>query len=255
MILRFLGTGAADFSPLLETVFRDRLDPSVRRSSSVLIGENILVDCGLHTYDTMKLLGIDTSKITDLFLTHLHVDHYCPDGIVKLCSETEKPLRIHFRADAPVPEFPNAELCPIPLYETVSFGDLSVTALEANHDASVFPIHYYFEIDGERIFYGCDGGWMLNRAFRFLRAKKCTCLILDATVGEDPTNFRAAEHNSLPMLRILVPSLKTVGAADENTVIVLQHLGITLHEKQDAIEQSVSSYGWKVARDGMTLEI
>ena len=48
MNIRFLGTGAADFSPLLETEFKDRLDNNARRSSAILIDESILVDCGPH---------------------------------------------------------------------------------------------------------------------------------------------------------------------------------------------------------------
>ena len=55
MHLRFLGTGAADFSPLLETELRDRLDDNARRSSSVLIEGRFLIDCGPHVLDSMGL--------------------------------------------------------------------------------------------------------------------------------------------------------------------------------------------------------
>ena len=87
MHIRFLGTGAADFSPLLETEFKNKLDHNIRRSSSILINDTVLVDCGPHTLDSLQLQGVDLSGITDLLVTHLHADHYDPDNIAKLAKQ------------------------------------------------------------------------------------------------------------------------------------------------------------------------
>ena len=83
MNIRFSGTGAADFSPLLETEFKNKLDNNARRSSAILIDETILVDCGPHTYHSFYIQGLDCSKVTDLLLTHFHNDHYDRNSIEK----------------------------------------------------------------------------------------------------------------------------------------------------------------------------
>ena len=55
MKITFLGTGAADFSPLLETEYKYQLGLDQRRSSSILIEDQFLVDCGPHTLDSMRI--------------------------------------------------------------------------------------------------------------------------------------------------------------------------------------------------------
>ena len=42
-----------------------KFDYDARRSSSILIDGEILVDCGIHTLDSLRIAGIDYDKISD----------------------------------------------------------------------------------------------------------------------------------------------------------------------------------------------
>ena len=167
MKITFLGTGAADFSPLLQTEYKDKLGRDVRRSSSILIEEQYLVDCGPHVLDSFRIQNLDCCKVTDLFVTHFHADHYNWECAAQLAAKTELPLRIWHHAGAKPDPVPNAVFCPLEPGEEQQNGTLKVKPLAANH--SGWPLHYDFELDGQRMFYGCDGAWVLNDTFAAMR--------------------------------------------------------------------------------------
>ena len=81
---QFLGTCAADFSPRLKGDCADRFDKDARRSSCALLEGHILIDCGIHTLDCLRIAGISYDSITDVLLTHLHADHFIAENVESL---------------------------------------------------------------------------------------------------------------------------------------------------------------------------
>ena len=63
-----------------------------------------------------------------------------------------------------------------------------------------------------------------------------------------------AEHNSIPMIRIMLPSLRTVGMIDGHTKIILSHLAPSLHKSHEETVKIADAFGATVAYDGMTAE-
>lgn len=251
MEIQFLGTGAADFSPLLETDFKQKLDHNARRSSAILINETILVDCGPHTLDSLAIQGLDCTKVTDLFVTHFHSDHYNRDNIETLAKQCNRPLRMWYHADAaPVP-MENVELHPVKPLETFETDVFRAVALAANHTA--FPLHYDIEIDGIRLFYGCDGAWLLNDTFYAMMRREYKCMILDGTVGDYNGDYRLGEHNSIPMIRLMAESFRTQNVLAQDGTICISHLARTLHKSHEETAESLSKEGYVVACDGMML--
>ena len=80
-------------------------------------------------------------------------------------------------------------------------------------------------------------------------------MILDATVGDYTGDFRLAEHNSIPMIRLMLPSFQTWSVAGKHTKIVLDHLARTLHKSHQETCELVQEDGFMVAYDGMVFEI
>lgn len=251
--IKFLGTGAADFSPLLATEYKDRLDENIRRSSSILINGRYLVDCGPHTIGAMKLLGTDMSKITDLFITHFHSDHYNAESVRALSEARGGRLRVWYR-DGASADFPDGvHKMKMETGKTYKYGDMTVTGLAANH--SGYPQHFLFCIGGKKIFYGCDGAWLLNEAFNRLKNERLDLMILDGTVGDYNGDYRISEHNSIPMIRIMLPSLRTVGAIDENTSVYISHIARTLHTDHSTLCGILCADGIKAAYDGLEISL
>lgn len=248
----FLGTGAADFSPNLKTDLKDRLDKDARRSSSVLIDGRFLVDCGPHTLESMRILGIDPKCVSDLFITHFHADHYDPASVCALCDACGGKLRVFYREDATVALPDNCVKIGTRPGKTYD-GDITFTSLAANHTA--FPQHFLFESDGKKFFYGCDGAWMMNETYNRLKNAALDLIVLDGTVGDYVGDYRMAEHNSIPMIRLMLPSLRKIGAIGDGTLIYLSHIARTLHTRHDELCTILARDGMHAACDGLEIKL
>ena len=252
--LIFLGTAAANFLPELKTIYKDCFDKTARRASCMLIGENYLVDCGMYVMESIRIAGVDMAKITDIFVTHLHADHFIADHVAQIAAGKEKPLRLWVRRDAVVPEIDNVEVVYLPRHTEVEIAeDMSVVSMDANHDPKSFPQHFIFTIHGKKLLYALDGGWFLTETYNYMRKVKMDMAVLDATCGERIGEWRIGEHNSLPMIRVMVPSLKTWGVLDEETRIYLSHIAPKLHAPHEEIVENVAKDGLLVAYDGLTV--
>ena len=254
MDIRFMGTGAADFSPLLETAYKDTLDQNARRSSSILIDGAVLIDCGPHVLDSFRIQGLDMSRVTTLLITHFHDDHFVREAAEALAAQCREPLEIRYCADADLAPIEHANLHPVKPGEVFTAGTYQIRPLAANHTA--FPLHYDIEdADGTRLFYGCDGAWVLYDTFYAMQNRRYDCMILDATVGDYAGDYRLGEHNSIPMLRLMAESFKTTAVIADGGVICLSHIARTLHDPHEILEKKAEKDGFVAAYDGLTVQI
>ena len=102
--ITFLGTCACDYSPKLETEFKNRFDKNARRSSCTLMNDCYLIDGGDHLLDSLRIYGKNGNEIDDMFISHLHRDHYNRDHIAKIAEGKKEPLRLWVREDAVIEE-------------------------------------------------------------------------------------------------------------------------------------------------------
>lgn len=255
--LLFLGTAAADFSPRLAGECADRFDRDARRSSSALLNGRYLIDLGEHTLDSLRIARVDQSAVTDLFLTHLHADHCNPEHIAVFAKGREKRLRAWVREDAvtKLPPIENVEWHYMHIGERYPVDEaVSVTGLMANHDQNACPQHFLFELFGKRFLYALDGGWFIHASFAALANARLSLFVVDCTVGDRTGDYRIGEHNSIPMLRLMLPSCRTTHMIDENTRIYASHLAPSLHQTHDETVSILRALGIDVAYDGLTIE-
>lgn len=256
MTIQFLGTGAADYSRSILEDFPDRFDPDTRRASAALLTGRFLIDAGPHVLNSLQIAGISPTDITDLFFTHLHKDHFQPESVHRLAAGDRPPLRIWLREDALFPEIPNVELHRMRLHETYRIGDsLTVTGLPANHGQDSYPQHLLIELDGKKLYYALDGAWILNSTFNALRDTHLDMLVLDGTCGDYVGDFRLGEHNSIPMIRLMLPSFRTVGAIDDHTAVYISHLARTLHKSHAETSAICEASGFRTAYDGLAVTL
>ena len=254
--IRFLGTCAADYSPRLADECRDRYDLDARRSSAALINGRYLIDCGEHILDEFRISGEDMAAVTDLFVTHLHADHYNPEHIKIIASKKKEPLRVWVRENAVLPDIPNTHIMRMKDLETYKIDEYtSVTGLEANHDQRTSPQHLLFECGGKKLFYGLDGGWLLNGTYNYLKRAALDMLVLDCTVGDYVGDFRMGEHNSIPMIRLMLASFKTFKITKDDTLVYLSHVAPSLHKPHKETAEALIKENMHLAYDGLTVEI
>ena len=258
--LFFLGTCAADFSSKLNNECANCFDKDARRASCALLDGRFLIDCGPHCLDSLRIAGIDMTTITDVFFTHLHDDHFNADNLQTIASARAVAgaalLRVWFREDADFPTLEHVELHRMKLYESYAVTDsLSITSVEANHTQSFFPQWLLFEENGKKMLYATDGAWFIEHTYHFLQNAALDTLIIDATCGDDIKDDRMAGHNSLPMIRLLLPALRYNRMITPQTNIVLTHLAPSLHRPHAETVQIAEKDGMVVAYDGLTIEI
>jgi len=249
---QFLGTCACDYSPKLKTEFKDCFNKDARRASSLLMNDHFLIDCGPHCIDAMRIAGVNMKNITDLFITHLHSDHFNPQNIETIALSADRKLNLWVSEDADLPEIKNINVVRMKKLEKYQVTeDLSITGLYANHDPNTAPQHLLFERNEKKFLYATDGAWILNLTFEHIRKSHLALFIVDATCGNYEGDYRVAEHNSIPMIRLMMPSLRTAEIIDDNTVTYLTHIAPSLHKSHDETVEIVKNDGLHVAYDGL----
>ena len=246
----FLGTGAADRMALEQE--KDFSDKNKRRCSAALLNDHILIDCGPHILNSLSAAQIPLANITDILITHLHEDHFCADCITEIALANPA-LKIWVREDANVTLPQNYAIQKMKCFKQYNIGELKVTSVPANHDS--YPQHFSIQCGAKKLFYGLDGAWFLGETVRFMKNQKYDMFIFDATVGDYLGDYRMGEHNSIPMIRMMLPSMKTLNIIDENTHIVLSHLAVCLHKPYTETCEITINDNLTVAFDGLKLEI
>jgi hypothetical protein len=88
-----------------------------------------------------------------------------------------------------------------------------------------------------------------------LERRRLDLAVLDCTMGDYDGDYRIGEHNSIKMLRVMLPSLKKVEIIDEHTKVYFSHLAPSLHKPHDETVEIMKEIGASVAYDGLEIEI
>ena len=260
MTLTFLGTGAAVCTRKPDA----QIQEGERRCSSVLIDGNVLVDVPFQSFDYAARLGGDLSKLTDVFLTHSHDDHFIKEVLFKFAASAKSKLNFWCHKGAvenlglAPDEAARVNIYPVEAMQKWETAGMTVTALPANHltKGDEQPLHYIFEKDGKSTFYGCDGGWFMARTWEYMRKIKLDAVVLDTTVGEDGGNFRIGTHNTIPMLRLISQALTENGIMSEGGVRIGSHIAPTVHKMTHSETAKVlAEFGMITAYDGFEVEV
>jgi len=250
--LKLLGTGAADYD---WTRFGE---PGVRGSTSSLLNGHILIDCGATGPDGLKRFGIPFSAVDALLVTHSHSDHFAPGRIAELAAGRETPLDVFAspKALALLPESGAIARHPLSAGDKFTLGDVAVTVLPANHPTEIpgeTAFHFSFETPAGNLLYALDGAWMLKAAVWLIKHLRFDWIVLDCTMA-DAGDWRIFEHTDVEMAAHMVKSLRTLGIADGETRIVLDHLARTLWPETEAgRREKIAGTGFELAFDGMEL--
>lgn len=228
MKLHFLGTGAADWD-----ISKPRRSMDYRRFSSLLIDGQLLIDPGPCIFEFAETYHYTSlyKDIKHMINTHPHGDHLCSDTVNKL--ETQGISFIPFTA-----------------FEEKQLGCYHVTALPANHATADNPCCFIIESEGKRIFYGCDGAWLLYPAYRIIIKLKFDLMIFDATIGDIEGDYRIFEHNNLRMVEEMKLTLNHCSKR-----FMISHMARTLHTDHATLTDRMKRSDIEVAYDDMQLEL
>lgn len=261
ILVRFLGTGAADWNGQDER-------GEWRRLSSILIDRKILVD---YTASAEDMIPADCHPEM-IFYTHSHGDHYDPVAALQLgikqvyLSQTWYDIaKMDFEKAAK--ELGTDPPSITPLYtgqaqtvEGVTF--LPVPANHATQHSMEQTLMYLIEKQNTRILYATDTGGIPAIAARMIgidahqKGTPITALIMEATMGLDhEADFRLFTHSSVAQVariaRVLTETKRYLPPADQP--VYLTHLARTLHGTQAELDAHLPA-PLKAAHDGLEVQ-
>lgn len=226
MKLRFLGTGAADW-----TLDVTDSKGNHRYFTSSLVNDDLLIDPGPHIFLASEKFGIDLSNVKYIINTHPHGDHLNAENLEKM-----KAMGAEFIEFAPG--------------DVKQFGEYTVEATPANHGTVVGGVHFLISDGNKKLFYALDSAWLLYPEIVAVKKEKVDLAVFDATIGDVPGDYRIFEHNNLYMVEEMK---KTLNPYIDRFMI--SHMAYTLHTDHETLVERMKPSGIEVAFDGMETEI
>ncbi|MBQ8896904.1 MAG: hypothetical protein IJY86_00325 [Clostridia bacterium] len=252
--LLFLGTGAADWN------IEDRGAGFFRRNSSCLVNGELMADCGGHVFDFAQSHSCPGlfDGVKAVLISHTHGDHFSPDSIRRIAASHPITVGGCEAVKNAIGPHENITFVPFAPFKEALIGAYRVMPVLANHHTVISgddgAFHYVITCpDGKKLFYGLDGAWFLLPSWEEMKKHRFDAMIFDCTVG-DSDDWRIFEHNTVPMLRMMIPEIKRTGMATDETKLIASHLARTLHVDHEHTSAILASLGMTVAFDGAEFE-
>lgn len=280
MKITFLGTAAATSFPLTFCRCKNCEDArrvkgkSIRKRSSLLIDDKILIDMGPDFITALNMYDKDITKISCLLQTHPHSDHFdaghfvtrwteyatinaphldivasqkCFDKMSEMIKNNED---IDF-FDAKWQKDLNISLTKLEHSQSVNFESFVITAVESLHDINQGSQLYLIEKGNKKLLYATDTVPFSNKALELLKDQEIDCLVLDHTYGDV---LNCGGHLNKKQFIEEIEKLKHIKAISNKTKIYATHIsheGCPYHEEME--KQTNGLY--KVAYDGLEIKL
>lgn len=282
MMLTFLGTSAANAYPeafcRCENCEQARKlgGSSLRKRSSLLIDDDLLIDLGPDIMAASNLHGCPLTNVRYCLQTHAHADHldashllsrspgfgvigapllnfYASGGTLKKAAQLlKRDCAPYGLLHARTAEHLNLKIHQVGAYEPLDVGPYRVTAFPANHDEIVEPLLFAVEKEGRCVFYGTDTAALAEETWRAFHALdlQFNIVILDHTYGPEETG---SDHLSARELIEHGARLRDEGLLAEGGRILATHIAHEGNPVHPKLVEFASAHGYEVAYDGLKI--
>jgi len=284
MKITFLGTAAANAFPeafcKCRNCARARLlgGASLRKRSSALINNDLLIDLGPDIMSASQLHGCSLTDVRYCLQTHPHADHldlshllsrspafgvvgapvlefYASRETTMRAAETFARDLAGYSLLSPQAEKElNLRIHQVQPLEFFTVGRYSVMAFPANHAPGIGAMLYSIATEGRTIFYGTDTAALLEETWQAFRRHRFQfdLVILDHTYGpEQPSS----DHLSAYQVIDHTKRLRAEGMLNPQGRVLATHIA---HEGNPAHEDLVrfaGQHGYEVAYDGLVVTL
>ena len=275
MVLKYLGTAAAEGMPAvfcrceLCNKVRRAGGKNIRTRSQILIDNNTLIDFPMDSYLHALRFGLDLSAISDVFITHAHMDHCYPQDFIMRCEPYAHNMslpKVNVYGDKEVitkfREHTADEIKPaaiesialhtvLPYDEITAANGLKVTALPACHTVGEDCLLYAVEKDGKTALIMNDTGILDESVYARMAdmGMKFDLVSFDCTYGA--RGHGKGRHMGLPDNIGERDKMKKFGLLKSTAKFVVTHNGLLPEDMSAAAEK----FGMIAAYDGFETEI
>lgn len=280
MKITMLGTGAIGY-PLTfcncENCQNARIygGKSLRKRSSILINDDLIIDIGPDVQSAMMMYHKDMGKVKYILQTHIHTDHYDEGLLISripymkmknhpLLEIVAYPTCLSIMSDR-ISNFESADLISeegskklnihsnaIDYGEKIVLGNYEIKAIYTDHDKKHGSVLYVVKENDKCLFYATDTPALTDVSLEQLKEFKLDCIIMDHTFGNVEYSF---SHLNEFLFIEQLNKLKKMGIITEKTLIYgthISHDGMSYHE---LAEKRANQNGYSIAYDGMELNL
>ncbi len=284
MQLTFLGTAASEGYPNAfcgcDACTRARLagGPNIRRRSSALIENDLLIDMGPDLMGASATFNVPLHTIRYALQTHEHGDHLDPSHFSSRSAAWGVPdvreLRWLASASAarhaaawmhggsPPDTFEDPALierlslrhCQLKTYETAEFGPYRVFSVPANHGREIDALLHAIERDGRRLFYATDTGTLPTETWEALAREGWVfdVVAMDHTFGMAK---RSGGHMNSEQFREHIAEMTRFGLLHDQSRIFATHIAHHSNPLHDDLVAFAAGYGYEIAFDGLVVDV
>jgi len=264
MEVLLLGTGGADGWPnpwcTCASCTWARSAGVIRRPTSALIDDTLLVDCGPEAPRAALQHGRSLIDVRHILLTHSHNDHLAPAALVwrgwaKRSDPIDvigPPAAIAMCKDWVEPDAPNLRFREVRAGDRLDVGAYDVRVHDANHNPEVGPPVLYDITgpDGTRIFWGTDTGPLPDSTVAATSGVGFDAFFLEESTGD--VDFPM--HHTFTTWAADVARLRKSGAIGDGTRVVAIHLS-HFNPPGPEVERRLAAWGAEVFADGAVVDV
>jgi phosphoribosyl 1,2-cyclic phosphate phosphodiesterase len=270
MKLQVLGTSAAEGWPALFCNCsscrraRELGGKDLRTRTSLLIDDVLKIDLPPDTLYHVHQWKLDLSKLTHLFITHSHEDHFAPNELLFLGPDFAKrkdlnPLRVYGNGNIIkalmrlAGEGLDANFHEVKPFERIKAGPYDVFSVLANHGGDEHPLNYIIGRHGKFVLYACDTGFYADETWKYLRDFKLNVVIVECTGGPKAIDYKT--HMGIPDVLEYKRKADEIGLTGPRTLWVMSHFSHFCGATHDELVELGKPSGLQIGYDGMTVEL
>jgi phosphoribosyl 1,2-cyclic phosphate phosphodiesterase len=284
MQITFLGTSASEGFP---NAFcgcascmgaRTAGGSNIRRRSSALIDDVLLIDLGPDLMAASAAFNIPLHGVQYVLQTHEHIDHLDPSHFVSRSASCGVPdtqeltwlasagaahlAASRFRHDATAALFHEPDLVErlclrlrqISAYETTCIGPYRILSVPAAHGGTIDALLHAIERDGRRLFYATDTGPLPEEVWEALADEGWAfdVVVMDHTFG---LGKRSSGHLNSEQFCEQMAEMRRFGLAHDGTRFLATHIAHHSNPLHDELVSFAAERGYGVAFDGLVVDV
>lgn len=281
MIFQFLGTAAATSVPLvfcncrLCQQARIKKGKDIRKRSSAIINNEMLIDLGPDLCCQAHMYDIDLSKVKYLLQTHSHSDHFDGGHFITRWSDyatknlTHLNIICSFGTCSDMNHWIKENEPTFDIYDTrwqkdmkydlhlIKNGDIKVIddyeiiAIDSEHDKRVEALVYIIGHKGKYMFYGTDLLNLSKKAWDIMQNYKLDLVVLDQTYGK---GHNQGGHLDSGQVIEIISKMREIGIINEKSLVYATHISHEGNDTHDNMEEAANMNKYHIAYDGLKLE-
>ncbi|NOZ24093.1 MAG: hypothetical protein GXP25_23700 [Planctomycetes bacterium] len=262
-----LGSGASDIQAPYQCecencrTVRQRDGRSLRTYTSLLLDNELLVDCGGTVPEQMKKFA-PTARVKQVFITHADRDHLNSVALARVPADAAR-LGLPIYGSSAVTSLVRYEiqrhvtLHPMSPLKPTAAGDWTALPLPARHRGQPGDsLIYVFSRQGKSLLYACDTGPLPEETVEALAGMTLDAVVAEATFGH------AGEHPDLPSAHMNFPLVCEMrqdflrrGIIGDSTPFIAAHVSLHFCPPHEESAQWLRERGVALAFDGMQFDL